>query len=93
MKHKKKSGTNKLINNSNKPVVLYSTNGAGVVSGQAESLKSQVLATNANIVTIQETNCVRKGRIKMPQGFVIFEAIRKAKHGETMCAIREELEP
>jgi hypothetical protein len=29
----------------------------------------------------------------MPQGFVVFEAIRKAKHGGTMCAIREELNP
>ena len=91
--HNKKTGTNKTINNINKSVIIYSTNGAGAVNGKAESLKSQVLATNANIVTIQETHCVRKGRIKMPQGFVIFEAIQKEKHGVTMCAIREELEP
>ena len=36
---------------------------------------------------------MRKGRIQMPSGFVVFEAIRKAKHGGTMCAIREELNP
>ena len=76
-----------------KTIVIYSTNGAGVVNGKAASLRSEVLATNANIVTIQETHCLRKGRIQMPQGFVVFESIRKAKHGGTMCAIREELNP
>ena len=29
----------------------------------------------------------------MPTGFVTFEAIRKEKHGGTLCAIREELNP
>ena len=29
----------------------------------------------------------------MPRGFVTFEAIRKAKHGGTLCAIMEELSP
>ena len=29
----------------------------------------------------------------MSRGFVIFEAIQKAKHGGTMCAVREELSP
>ena len=29
----------------------------------------------------------------MPVGFVVFKAIRKAKYGGTMCAIREELNP
>ena len=82
-----------MINKRSKVIVIYSTNGAGVINGKAESLRSEVKATNANIVTIQETHCVRKGRIQMPSGFVVFEAIRKAKHGGTMCAIREELNP
>ena len=72
---------------------MYSTNGAGVVKGKAESLRSEVEATSANIVTIQETHSLSKGQVKMPRGFVIFEAIRKAKHGGTLCAIREELSP
>ena len=29
----------------------------------------------------------------MPVGFVVFKAIRKAKYGGLMCAIREELNP
>ena len=57
-----------------------------------DSLKSEVKAATANIVTIQETHCTRKGQIQMP-GFVTFEAIRKAKHGGTLCAIQEELCP
>ena len=58
-----------------------------------ESLRSEVKAAAANIVTIQETHCTRKGRIQMPNGFVTFEAIRKAKHGGTLCAIHEDLSP
>ena len=63
------------------------------MKGKVESLKSEVEATEANIVTIQETHSTKKGKINMPVGFVVFEAIRKAKHGGTMCAIREELNP
>ena len=85
--------TKNIGNKHSETIVIYSTNGAGVVNGKTASLRSEVLATNANIVTIQETHCVRKGKIHMPQGFVVFEAIRKAKHGGTMCAIREELNP
>ena len=55
---------NKIIHNT---VIIYSANGAGVVNGKAESLKSQVLATNANIVTVQEMHTVRKWRIKMQE--------------------------
>ena len=72
---------------------MYATNGAGVVKGKAASLRSEIDDTAANIVTVQETHRLRKGRIDMPRGFVVFEAIRKEKHGGTMCAIREELNP
>ena len=29
----------------------------------------------------------------MPEGFVIFDAIRKVKHGGTMCAVHSDLKP
>ena len=63
------------------------------MSGKAESLVNEVNATSANIITIQETHSIRKGRVKLPNSFVIFEAIRKAKHGGTMCAVHEDLRP
>ena len=72
---------------------MFSTNAAGLVNGKIKSLHSEVKATASNIVTVQETHSVRKGRVKMPEGFVIFEAIRKAKHGGTMCAVHEDLKP
>ena len=80
-------------NMSTQTIKVFSTNAAGLLSGKLESLRSQVIATGANIVTIQETHALRKGKIKMPAGFVIFEAIRKAKQGGTMCAISQDLKP
>ena len=72
---------------------MFSTNAAGLVNGKVQSLNSQVKATASNIVTIQETHSSRKGRIKMPDGFVIFESIRKAKNGGTLCAVQEDMNP
>ena len=60
-----------------KTITMYSTNGAGVVKGKVESLKSEVQTTAANVVTLQETHSDRKVKIIMPTGFVTFEAIRK----------------
>ena len=74
-------------------VKLFSTNAAGLVTGKLHSLKSEVKATMANIVTIQETHTVRKGKSLMPAGFVTFEAVRKAKNGGTMCAVHNDLKP
>ena len=74
-------------------VKLFSTNAAGLVTGKLHSLKSEVKATMANIVTIQETHTVRKGKFLMPAGFVTFEAVRKAKNGGTMCAVHNDLKP
>ena len=74
-------------------IVIFSTNAAGVVTGKAESLRNKISATNANIVTVQETHSTRKGQIKMPESFVVFETIRKAKNEGTMCAIKEDLSP
>ena len=76
-----------------KHIKMFSTNAAGLVNGKVQSLNSEVKATSSNIVTIQETHSVRKGRIKIPDGFVIFESIRKAKHGGTLCAVQEDMNP
>ena len=74
-------------------ITIFSTNAAGLVKGKMDSLISEVKAIKANIVTIQETHSMRKGKIIMPEGFVVFEAIRKAKHGGTMCAVHSEPYP
>ena len=76
-----------------KTLKIFSTNAAGLVSGKLNSLRSQIVATASNIVTIQETHSRRKGLLKMPVGFVTFEAIRKSKHGGTMCTIHQDLNP
>jgi hypothetical protein len=57
---------------------IFSTNGAGIIGGKLSSLKAQVKATNANLVTVQETHARRKGKIQIPD-MIVFEAIRKAK--------------
>ena len=61
------------------------------MNGKVESLNAEVKALNANIVTVQETHSKRKGKITMPRQFVLFEAIRQAKNGGTLCAIHEDL--
>ena len=45
---------------------IFSTNAAGLVKGKLDSLKSEVAATQANIVTLQESHCHRKGRVQLP---------------------------
>ena len=59
------------------------------MTSKLDSLNSEVKATRANIVTVQETHSRRKGRVHMPREFVVFEA----KHGGTMCAIHQNLSP
>jgi hypothetical protein len=63
------------------------------VTGKLDSLVSEVKATEANIVTVQETHSTRKGRVVMPKHFVVFETIQAAKNGGTLCAIHEDLNP
>ena len=72
---------------------MFSTNAAGLVKGKMASLLSEVNATGSNIVTIQETHSIRKGKIVKPADFVVFETIRKIKHGGTMCAVKHYLNP
>ena len=71
-----------------KHIKMFSTNAAGLVNGKVQSLNNEVKATSSNIVTKQETHS-----IKMPDCFVIFESIRKAKHGGTLCAVQENMNP
>ena len=74
-------------------IKMFSTNAAGLVKGKIASLLSEVNATGSNIVTIQETHSIRKGKIVKPADFVVFETIRKIKHGGTMCAVKHYLNP
>ena len=59
----------------NQSIKIFSTNAAGLISGKLDSLKNEIVSTNSNIVTVQETHSLGKGLIKMPAGFVVFEAI------------------
>ena len=68
----------------NQNINIFSTNAAGLINGKMDSLRSEIVSTASNIVTVQETHSLRKGMINMPVGFVVFEAIRKARHGGTM---------
>ena len=74
-------------------IKLFSTNGAGIKNGKVDSLNAEVRSTKCNIVTVQETHCSQKGKIKMDKEFVIFEAIRKKKGGGTLVAVHEDLNP
>ena len=84
---------NKVTSKISKTLKMFSTNAAGVVTGKLASLNSEVKATQANIVTIQETHSTRKGIVIMPSEFVVFESIRKEKNGGTLIAVHESLNP
>jgi hypothetical protein len=74
-------------------VKLFSTNGAGIMNGKVASLKAEVLSTQSNIITVQETHSRQKGKILMGKEFVTFEAIREKKGGGTMIAVHQDLNP
>ena len=84
---------NKVTSKISKTLKMFFTNAAGVVTGKLASLNSEVKATHANIVTIQETHSTRKGKVIMPSEFVVFESIRKEKNGGTLIAVHESLNP
>ena len=71
---------------------MFSTNCAGVINGKLESLKAAVRLSGSNIITVQETHCRQKGRIKF-DSLQVFEAIRKAKGGGTMIAVHTAMNP
>ena len=72
---------------------IIATNEAGVKNGKEDSLNAEVRSTQANIVMVQETHCLQKGKIHMDHHFVVFEAIRKRKGGGTLLAVHEDLNP
>ena len=74
-------------------VKLFSTNGAGIMNGEVASLKAEVLSTQSNIITVQETHSRQKGKILMGKEFVTFKAIREKKGGGTMIAVHQDLNP
>ena len=68
----------------NTNIKIFLTHASGVVNGKMDSHRNEIKGTQANIVTIQETHSNREGRIVMPDGFVIFEAV---------CAVHHNLNP
>ena len=80
------------VSESNKTLKIFSTNGADIVNGKLESLKSEVKAVGATMVMVQETHCRRKGRIQL-DSMVVFESIRNNKGGGTICAVHADLDP
>ena len=70
---------NNVISKSVSNIKMFSTNGAGIKNGKVDSLNAEIQSVQANIITVQETHCRQKGKIKMDSKFVIFEAIRKRK--------------
>ena len=92
VKYKKDNGRSKPDIKNNELRIL-STNAAGVVNGKLASLNAEVKAAHANIVMVQETHSTRKGKIIMSKELVIFESIRKAKHGGTLLAVHQDLRP
>ena len=84
---------NKVKSKTSKTIKMFSINAAGVVTGKQASLNSEVNATQANIVTLQETHSTRKGKVTMPGEFVVFEAIRREKNGGTLIAVHDSLNP
>ena len=71
---------------------IFSTNAASIINGKLESLKSEIICTKSNVVTIQETHSSKKGKIHIPN-FLVFEAIRPKKGGGTLIAVHKDLEP
>ena len=75
-----------------KVIKMLSTNAAGLVKGKVKSLLEAIEYHNPNIIFIQETYFIRKGRFKL-NNFTVFEAIRDTKCGGTMIVIKNDLNP
>ena len=55
-------------------------------------MTSEIICIKVNIVTIQETHCRNKSKIRIPN-FVAYEAIRAKKGAGTLVAVHEESNP
>ena len=71
---------------------IFFTNAASIINEKIDSLKSEIICTKTNIVTLQETHSSKKGKIQIPN-FLVFEDIRPKKGGGTLIAVHEDLEP
>ena len=75
-----------------KQAKTFSTNAAGLKNVKVKSLKKEVINTESNIITIQETHFPHKGIFQI-HSMVVFEAIRKKKGGGTLMAVHKDLKP
>ena len=57
-----------------------------------ESFKSELLASNVGLFTVQETHFTAKGKVKI-DNFETFEAIRKKDKGGTIIGAHKALKP
>ena len=77
--------------NKESKLCIMSTNCAQL-KGKLDSFKSELRQANVGLFTLQETHCVTKGKIKIPD-FEIFESIRKKAKGGTMLGAHKALKP
>ena len=70
---------------------MFSTNAAGLHK-KVNSLKKELIESNAAVFSIQETHFAKKGKLKV-NNFEIFEAIRKKEKGGTMVGVHKALSP
>ena len=84
---------NKCINSKQQSDMLhvFCANANGL-KNKVESLKSNINKLKIGIFTVQETNFVKKGKLKV-EGFEIFESIRKKSGGGTILGAHKDLKP
>ena len=68
-----------------------STN-AAQLKGKMNSFKSEILASNIGLFTVQETHFASKGKVRI-ENFETFEAIRKKDKGGTIIGVHKALNP
>ena len=71
---------------------MFSVNADGL-GKKVHSLRHEIVETQSQIFTLQETQFRTKGRLKI-KDFIIFETIRKNKEkGGSMTGVHQSLEP
>ena len=75
----------------NQPLIVFSTNAAGLKS-KIQSLKNELSNSNAAVFTIQESHFSKKGKLKI-NNYEIFEAIRKKQKGGSIIGAHKALNP
>ena len=80
-----KKGNNKV------PLTMITVNANGL-KRKVESLKNIIKHHGAGLVTIQETNYKKKGKLQLDE-FEVFEAMRKKEGGGTLVGAHKTLDP